>query len=60
MNDCHKTIYEIKNENHTLWNEIKEFMDLLNEWGLGGGYALTGPVEDPIITEWKITTCGEL
>ncbi len=36
-------------------SEIKKFMDLLREWGFGGGYALTGPVENPIITSWKAT-----
>ncbi len=35
--------------------EIKEFMDLLREWGFGRGYTLTGPVENPIITGWKAT-----
>lgn len=55
-----KMIDEIKEENPMLWDEIKEFTELLNEWGLGRGYALTGLVENPIITSWKITATHSL
>ena len=54
-----KMMDEIKEGNSMLWDEIKEFMDLLREWGLGRCYALTGPVEAPIITEWKITATSQ-
>ena len=35
--------------------EIMEFMDQLREWGFGGGYTLTPPVDAPVITRWKAT-----
>ncbi len=35
--------------------EIREFTDQLREWGLGGGYTLTPPVDAPVVTRWKAT-----
>ncbi len=49
-----KTIDGIKGEDPMLWDEVAEFMDLLREWGFTS-YKLTGPVENPIITTWRIT-----
>ncbi|MBA7620092.1 hypothetical protein ES703_27436 [subsurface metagenome] len=34
--------------------DIIEWMELLEEWGLGRGYTLTPPVGEPIITSYRI------
>jgi len=54
-----KMIDDINRWDSVLWNEVKEFTDLLRKWGLGGGYALTGPVEAPIITRWRISLTSQ-
>lgn len=38
--------------------EIIEWMDLLEEWGLGRGYTLTPPVGEPIITSYRLEVSG--
>lgn len=58
MSEKSKTIEEIRRRNPVLWDEIAEYMALLKKWGITG-YKLTGPVENPIITTWKITTSSQ-
>ena len=49
-----QVLEQIKEENSTLWDEIAEFMNLLEEWGITS-YKLSGSLEDPIITSYQIT-----
>jgi len=47
-------VEQIRDENRALWDEIVEFMNLLEEWGITS-YKLSGSVEDPIITSYRLT-----